>query len=47
MSLTIAPGDRIVLTGPSGAGKSTLLALLLRFIAPAAGTIELVTMGRR
>jgi ATP-binding cassette subfamily C protein CydD len=41
VSLTIAPGDRIVLTGPSGAGKSTLLALLLRFIAPAAGTIEL------
>jgi len=40
VSLTIAPGNRIVLTGPSGAGKSTLLALLLRFIAPAAGTIE-------
>jgi len=41
VSLTIAPGDRIVLTGPSGAGKSTLLAVLLRFIRPAAGTIEL------
>jgi ATP-binding cassette subfamily C protein CydD len=40
VSLTIAPGDRIVLTGPSGAGKSTLLALLLRFITPAAGTIS-------
>ncbi len=40
VSLTIAPGDRIVLTGPSGAGKSTLLALLLRFIAPASGIIE-------
>jgi ATP-binding cassette subfamily C protein CydD len=45
MSLTIAPGDRIILTGPSGAGKSTLLALLLRFITPAAGTIELAGGG--
>jgi ATP-binding cassette subfamily C protein CydD len=40
IGLIIAPGERIVLTGPSGAGKSTLLALLLRFLAPVAGTIE-------
>ena len=40
VTLTVAPGERIVLTGPSGAGKSTLLALLLRFLAPAAGTME-------
>jgi ATP-binding cassette, subfamily C, bacterial CydD len=40
LSLVIRPGERIVVTGPSGAGKSTLLALLLRFVQPAAGMIE-------
>ncbi len=40
VDLTIRPGERILLTGPSGSGKSTLLALLLRFVQPAAGTIE-------
>jgi len=39
VDLTIRPGERILVTGPSGAGKSTLLALLLRFVAPAGGTI--------
>jgi ATP-binding cassette, subfamily C, bacterial CydD len=38
--LTIRPGERMVLTGPSGAGKSSLLALLLRFIQPTTGTIQ-------
>jgi ATP-binding cassette, subfamily C, bacterial CydD len=40
LCLTIRPGEHIVLTGPSGAGKSSLLALLLRFAAPASGTIR-------
>ncbi len=40
LSLAIRPGERIAVTGPSGAGKSTLLALLLGFVQPAAGTIE-------
>ena len=40
VSLTIAPGDRIVLTGRSGAGKSSLLALLLRFTEPTSGSIS-------
>jgi thiol reductant ABC exporter CydD subunit len=39
VSLTIRPGEQIILTGPNGAGKSSLLALLLRFAAPASGAI--------
>ena len=40
VSLTIRPGERILVTGPSGAGKSTLLALLLGFTRPDAGRIQ-------
>jgi ATP-binding cassette, subfamily C, bacterial CydD len=39
VSLTIRPGEQIILTGPNGAGKSSLLSLLLRFAMPASGTI--------
>jgi len=39
VSVTIRPGDRILLIGPSGAGKSSLLGLLLRFAEPTAGRI--------
>ncbi len=45
ISCTFAPGTVTALTGPSGAGKSTLLNLLLRFIAPAAGSISLGGTG--
>ncbi len=40
ISLTISPGERIVLTGPNGAGKSSLLGLLLRFCEPTSGGID-------
>jgi len=40
VSLTIRPGDFIVVTGASGAGKSSLLAVLLRFATPASGTVS-------
>jgi len=39
VSLTISPGEQILLTGPNGAGKSSLLSLLLRFTAPTSGII--------
>jgi ATP-binding cassette, subfamily C, bacterial CydD len=39
VSLTLRPGEQIILTGPNGAGKSSLLALLLRFVTPASGAI--------
>ncbi|WP_049575174.1 thiol reductant ABC exporter subunit CydD [Streptomyces sp. SBT349] len=38
-SLTVSPGETVVLTGPSGGGKSTLLAALLGFVRPASGRI--------
>lgn len=41
ISLSIAPGSKVVLVGPSGAGKSSLVDLLPRFADPQAGRILL------
>jgi thiol reductant ABC exporter CydD subunit len=38
-SLTILPGEKVVLVGPNGAGKSTTLALLLGFVRPSSGAV--------
>ncbi len=34
------PGRWLAVTGPSGSGKSTLLSVLLGFLAPAAGSVQ-------
>jgi ATP-binding cassette, subfamily C, bacterial CydC len=39
--LRLEPGRRIALVGPSGAGKTTVTNLLLRFLDPASGRVEL------
>ena len=44
--MEIQPGHRLLVTGPSGSGKSTLAAVLVRFLEPSAGTVELVGRDR-
>lgn len=41
LSLTIAPGEYIVVLGPTGAGKTVLLDLISGFLKPDCGTITL------
>ncbi|MFF4647983.1 ribosomal protection-like ABC-F family protein [Streptomyces sp. NPDC001389] len=39
-ALSIAPGERLLITGPNGAGKSTLLRVLAGDIEPDRGTVR-------
>ena len=45
-SLELGPGRAVGVVGPSGCGKTTLAALLVRFLAPTAGDLE-VDRSRR
>ncbi len=40
VSLTVAPGERLLLLGPNGAGKSTVASLMLGLYRPDAGTVR-------
>ncbi len=41
LNLHIAQGEKVVMVGGSGAGKSTILNLLLRFLDPSSGRIQI------
>src|SRR5215468_10996333 len=40
VSLTVAPGDRVVVVGPNGVGKTTLLRALAGEVIPETGTVS-------
>jgi putative ABC transport system ATP-binding protein len=44
VSLTVAPGETVVLYGPSGSGKTTLLLMIAALLRPTAGRV--VIAGR-
>ena len=41
VSFHVAAGERVAIAGRSGAGKSTILKLILGFVAPLSGTIQI------
>ncbi len=47
VSLTVEPGETVVLLGSNGNGKSTLINSVMGLVRPSAGTITLERDGRR
>src|SRR5690606_3665505 len=47
VSLSVAPGETVVVMGPSGCGKSTLLRCINRLIEPDAGDVFLAGRSLR
>jgi ABC-2 type transport system ATP-binding protein len=41
VTLDVAPGEVLGIAGPNGAGKSTIISLLLGFLKPTSGTLEI------
>lgn len=46
-SLTLNPGERIVIIGANGAGKTTMIDLLLGFLQPTRGVVSVGGVGLR
>jgi ABC-type lipoprotein export system ATPase subunit len=46
LDFVLRPGEVTGLCGPSGSGKSTLLSILAGWVAPTAGRIETIGVGR-
>lgn len=47
LNFSLPGGEALMLEGPNGSGKTSLLRMIAGFLAPAAGSIELLCEGRK